>query len=535
MLDRIAGTIALQGGWRRYGLAFLAGGLAAFAQAPYHVFPVLWLAMPVLVWLLDGAVDGGGRSRLGGLLPAFRIGWAFGFGYFLNGLWWVGEAFLADADRYAWAMPIAVVLLPAGLAIYTGLATMAARAVWPAGPSRIAVLGLAWTIAEYGRGHLFSGFPWNDLGYALAANTVLMQAASLVGLTGMTLPAVLIFASPAALDGSRGGRRLVAAAMVLFVAIFAFGAIRLQSATTDVVAGVKLRLMQPAVTEWSKWRPDQQAALLANYIELSSTGPNGLRSGLNGINVLIWPESPYSFLLAREPWALASIAELLKTGPSTLITGAVRAEPPEGDDERPRFYNSIYILGSDGEIEAAYDKAHLVPFGEYVPLQSLLGRMGISQLTQIKSAFSSGPGPRTLNVPGAPPAGMSICYEAVFPGHVIDPANRPGWIVNVTNDSWFGLSPGPYQHLHQARLRAVEEGLPLVRDANSGISAVIDAYGRLNGSIDLGKVGTLDADLPVAISPPLYATARDRIVLVELILIGLLTLLGNLGGKRLSG
>jgi apolipoprotein N-acyltransferase len=288
------------------------------------------------------------------------------------------------------------------------------------------------------------------------------------------------------------------------------------------------------VTEWTKWRPQEQASLLGSYIDLSATGPNGLRSGLTGITVLIWPESPFSFLLAREPWALSSIAELLRMGPTTLVTGAVRAEPPEGSETRPRFYNSIYIMGSDGEIKSAYDKFHLVPFGEYLPLQPLFDLIGFSQLTQIKSAFSRGPGPRTLPVPGAPPAGMTICYEAVFPGAVIDPGNRPGWIVNVTNDSWFGMSPGPYQHLDQARMRAVEEGLPVVRDANSGISAVIDAYGRITGSIALGKVGTLDSDLPAAIDPPFYATIRDAGVLVELTLTSLFTLWANLRRKRLA-
>ncbi len=534
MFERIAGTVALQGGWRRYALALVAGAVAAFAQAPYHVFPVLWISMPVLVWLLDGMVDSGGHHRIRGLWPAFRIGWVFGFGYFLNGLWWVGEAFLVDADQYAWAMPFAVVLLPAGLALFTGVATMAARAFWTKGPSRLAVLAIAWTIVEYGRGHLLTGFPWNDLGYALAANTTLMQAASLVGLPGLTLPAVLIFAAPAALDGERHGGRFVLAAAILFAAIFGFGVIRLQTAKSDTVPSVRLRLMQPAVTEWTKWRPQEQASLLGSYIDLSATGPNGLRSGLTGITVLIWPESPFSFLLAREPWALSSIAELLRMGPTTLVTGAVRAEPPEGSETRPRFYNSIYIMGSDGEIKSAYDKFHLVPFGEYLPLQPLFDLIGFSQLTQIKSAFSRGPGPRTLPVPGAPPAGMTICYEAVFPGAVIDPGNRPGWIVNVTNDSWFGMSPGPYQHLDQARMRAVEEGLPVVRDANSGISAVIDAYGRITGSIALGKVGTLDSDLPAAIDPPFYATIRDAGVLVELTLTSLFTLWANLRRKRLA-
>ena len=532
MIERIAGAIALQWGWRRLALAFAAGGLAAFAQAPYHAFPVLWISLPVLVWLIDGIVDGGGGRRLGDLLPAFRIGWMFGFGYFLNGLWWIGEAFLVDAKQYAWAMPFAVVLLPAGLALFTGVAIAAARAAWTTGASRIAVLAVAWTILEYGRGHLFTGFPWNDLGYGLAATPALMQAASLVGLPGLTLPAVLIFAAPAALDGTRGGGRFVFGAGLLMAAIFGFGVMRLNGAGHDMVPGVKLRVMQPAITEWSKWQPDARADVLAGYIDLSSTGPNGLRSDLTGVTVLVWPESPFGFLLAREPWALSAIADLLRSGPTTLITGAVRSEPPEAGETRPRFYNAIYIFGPNGEISGAYDKSHLVPFGEYVPFQSLFDLIGVTQLTQVKSAFSRGPGPRTMPIPGAPPAGMTICYEAVFPGAIVDPANRPGWIVNVTDDSWFGMSPGPYQHLHQVQLRAVEEGLPVVRSANTGISAVIDPYGRIVTSLALGKAGIFESGLPVGLDPSLYVQLRDACVLIELIVTSLLIASVNLTRKR---
>ncbi|MDR3493102.1 MAG: apolipoprotein N-acyltransferase [Ancalomicrobiaceae bacterium] len=522
MLARLSGSVALQGGGVRFLLALAAGGLAAFAQAPYHAFPVLWVALPVLVWLLDGAVGAGGPLRR--LLPAFVVGWAFGFGYFLNGLWWIGEAFLVDADQYAWLMPVAVVALPAGLALFTAVATMLARAFWSDGPTRIAVLALVWAASEFARGHVLTGFPWNDLGYGLAANDVLMQSAALVGLHGLTLPAILIFAAPAALDGRRGGRRFVAANLVLLLAMVGYGIVRLAGAPHDTVAGVKLRLMQPAVTEWSKWRPEGRAKLLNSYVELSSTSPTGENKGLAGITQLIWPESPFSFVLAREPWALATIADMLKSGPTSLITGAVRVEPPTAGETRPRFYNSIYVIGPDGGITGAYDKAHLVPFGEYMPLEWLFGWIGLKQLTQIKSPFSAGPGPRTLAVPGAPDAGMTICYEAVFPNEVVDPAERPGWLVNLTNDAWFGLTPGPYQHLHQARLRAVEEGLPMVRVANSGISAVIDAWGRVVAELPLGKRGVLDVDLPAAAPSTLYSNARHLGETLEFIAICVFTI-----------
>ena len=221
-------------------------------------------------------------------------------------------------------------------------------------------------------------------------------------------------------------------------------------------------------------------------------------------------------MLTQESWALTSIADVLKASNTTLITGAVRVEPPAPGETRPHIFNTIYVMAPNGEIVSAYDKAHLVPFGEYLPLEPILGRLGLSQLTQIKSPFSPGPGPRSLPVPGAPLAGMSICYEAVFPGAIVDPSSRPDWIVNLTNDAWFGVSPGPYQHLQQARLRAIEEGLPMVRVANSGISAVIDPFGRVRASLTLGKVATLDADLPRPLSPTIYSNNRDIILAGEL-------------------
>ena len=524
MLSRLAGTVALLWGWQRAFVAGLAGVLAAFAQAPYHAFPVLWVSLPLLVWLLDGAVDVRSNGRIRRLWPAFSIGWAFGFGYFLNGLWWIGNAFLVDADQYAWALPIAVIALPIGLGLFHGVATTAARLVWINGPGRIAVLAITWTVVEYARGHVLTGFPWIDLGYALAANTLMMQSAAIVGLYGLTLPAILIFAAPAALDGRRSGRLVFAGAMAILALHVGYGVIRMALAEPGIVEGVRLRLMQPAVTEWTKWQPGKRAELLGAYIDLSRKNAKDGSTGLNGITHLIWPESPFSFLLARESWALTSIADLLKTGPTTLITGAIRSDPAVSADASPHFFNSIYVIGSTGEILSAYDKAHLVPFGEYLPLERTLNALGIQQLTQIKSSFSTGPGPRTLSVPGAPSVGMTICYEAVFPGRVVDPLDRPSWLVNLTNDAWFGYSPGPYQHLHQARLRSVEEGLPMIRVANSGVTAAIDPWGRVAASLPLGKVGTIDVDLPRALSPTIYSNNRDIAVLIELGLVTLFTL-----------
>jgi apolipoprotein N-acyltransferase len=223
--------------------------------------------------------------------------------------------------------------------------------------------------------------------------------------------------------------------------------------------------------------------------------------------VLIWPESAFPFFLAREPDELAEIAQLLHGG-TVLITGAVRlAEPVNPTD--PLAYNSIYVIDREGSIASLYDKVHLVPFGEYLPFQDLLESLGLQQLTKQRGGFLAGDRHRLIAVPGAPMALPLICYEIIFPGEVAPKGDRPGWIVNVTNDGWFGISTGPYQHFHQARVRAIEEGLPLVRAANTGISAVVDPLGRVINSLALGSEGVIDAPLPRPVEPPVYTRFGD--------------------------
>ncbi|WP_246662169.1 apolipoprotein N-acyltransferase [Prosthecodimorpha hirschii] len=508
-VERIAGSLVLAWGWRRALAAGLAGGLAALSQAPIHAFPVLWIALPVLVFLLDGAVETADGGRSGRWRAAFGIGWCFGAGYFLAGLWWIGSAFLVDPLRFGWLLPIALAALSAGLGLFTGLGTLIARLLWTDGPARILALAVGLWISEYLRGHILTGFPWNALGYGLAANDTLMQAASLVGLDGMTLLAGLIFAAPAAAVGrGRAGLATAAAGLALFAAVAGFGVWRLPAQAVAVHPGIKLRIMQPAIDQSHKWKPEFRDEILARYNALSTaTGTDG--QGLAGVTHLIWPESAFPFLLTYEPEALRQLADLLPSG-TILLTGAIRAEPPAPGESRTRYFNSIYVIGENASILAAYDKAHLVPFGEYLPAQDTLEAIGLRQLTHLRGGFTPGPGLQTLAVPGAPAMGPLICYEAIFPDAVVDARNRPEWLLNVTNDAWFGLTPGPYQHFHQVRLRTVEEGLPLVRAANSGISAVIDGYGRVISSLKLGQSALLDAQLPVSLPATFYSEHRSN-------------------------
>lgn len=528
MLQRFADTLVLSWGKRRAAFALLFGALAALSQAPLHAFPVLWVALPALVWLIDGALSETDMTLAARMQAASLVGWWFGFGYFLAGLWWIGGAFLVEANDFGWMMPFAVLIMPAGLSLLWAFGCALAATMWSDDWRRILALTIGLTVAEWLRGHILTGFPWNALGYGFAANSLMMQPAALIGLYGLTFLAVLIFAAPAVfIDPPANSRRASYGFPVfvglLFVACLVYGAVRLIAAPPDDVAGVRLRIVQPAIAQVDKWQPENRGWIFSNYLEMS-VGANGVdgpsddlketRGGLEGITHVIWPESAFPFLLTEEPGALAAIAEMLPDG-TALITGAARAE----GSSRPRdYFNSIYVLGDDGTILDAYDKVRLVPFGEYLPLRGVLEALGIEHLTKVPGGFAAGFRRRPMTAPGAPPFSPLICYEIAFPGEVVGDNSRPSWILNLTNDAWFGETTGPYQHLHQARMRAVEEGLSVVRAANTGISAVVDARGRVLGALALGDSGVLDSNLPGADVPTFYARFGDIPVLVLLCL-----------------
>lgn len=512
-LGPVSHAVVLAWGWRRAAIAFASGALATLALAPANAWPLLFISFPVLVWQIDGAAAG----RLGGAIAAAATGWWFGFGYFLTGLYWTGFAFLVDAPKFGWLLPFAVTALPAGLAVFTALGCACARLLWSRGATRLVALATALTLAEWLRGHVLSGFPWNAFGYALTGPLALAQSASLIGLWGLTFLAVLVFASPAVLADARADTprpwAWPALGLALLAALALFGALRLAQHPTETVPGVRLRIMQPNLPQDQKFNYGAKQQVMSRYLALSNRGAGAHGSGLTGVTHLIWPESAFPFFLAREPEALAQIADLLPVG-TTLITGAARPPHLAPGERSLRAYNSVYVIHHDGSIGALYDKVHLVPFGEYLPFQGFLEGLGLMQLTKVQGGFIAGERRRRMSAPGAPPFLPLICYEIIFPGAAVPRAERPGWLLNVTNDAWFGRSAGPHQHFQQARVRAIEEGLPLVRAANTGISAVVDPFGRIVGSLALGAEGVLDSDLPKALAPTLYARAGDSIALL---------------------
>ena len=500
-IDRLAFAIMLSWGWRRWLIAFAAGAASALAQPPFFVFPIFWLTFPILVWLLDGAVSSARDGGLRRFLPAFAVGWWFGFGYFLAGLWWIGEAFLVEADIFGWLLPFAVLGLPAGLALFWGLGAAGAQLLWNDDWRRIFALAAGVGGAEWLRGHLFTGFPWNGIGYALTAGEVLMQSAALFGLYGLNVLAVAIFAAPAVLAPATltGARNVILPALAIgaVAALGLYGTVRLSMAgETRFVAGITIRVVQPALEQLQKWEPKNRDGVVETYLDLSAPAAAPLQPG----TVLVWPETALPFALRDDPAAIAEIADLLPDG-TALVTGNYRVEKMTSGERQ--VFNSIYVIAADGMIQSAYDKVHLVPFGEYLPMQALLERLGLRQL--VRSGFTPGLRRRALEIGFAPPFGPLICYEAIFPNDVLPEGPRPGFLLNVTNDGWFGRTIGPYQHLHQARIRSVEEGLPLVRAANTGVSAIIDGYGRILVSTRLGDAAMIEGRLPSMVNEPLHA------------------------------
>jgi apolipoprotein N-acyltransferase len=493
-MARAASWVARSTGARRAVLAVLLGALSVLAFAPVHAWPVLFVTFGGLVWLLDGCH--GAHARRGERLKCAGLtGFWFGFGYFLAGLYWIAEAFLVEPWRHGWLIPFVMTAMPGGMALFFAAACALAMLMWLPGAGRVFALAIAVGLAEYARGHVLTGLPWNLVGYGLLANGPLMQLAALLGVYALSLLAVLLFASPAAISspGRTPSKGAAALAGLLLVAL-GLGTVwgdRRLAAAAEADTGVRLRIVQANIDQANKWRPENSVEIFADYLDFTKA------AGVEDIDLVIWPETAVPFLLADTPEALDAIGEALPDGTSLLVGSARVVEEREaGRLAGQRVFNSLLVISDMGEVRGVYDKIHLVPFGEYLPFQDFLESLGFMQLTGVRGGFSEGTGPRLLQIPGAPPASPLICYEIIFPDDVTEAAARPGWLLNVTNDAWFGSSAGPYQHFHQAQVRAVEQGLPVVRAANTGISAVIDAYGRVPAEVGLGEKGLIDAVLP---------------------------------------
>lgn len=504
MLDRVADYLANVHGLRRAVLAIATGAVGTLAFAPFDIFPVLLIAYAVLVLLLDGAARSPRPLRAG-----FATGWMFGFGFFFAGLYWIGYAFLVDADEHAWMLPFVAIIMPGGLALFFGAAGAVCAKFRRPGWQRTFFFAAVFFAADWLRGHILTGFPWHLPGYGWGALLSVLQITSVIGVYGLSL-LTFLFGASLALVFDKPRRPEFAIVLALVFTIFsAWGHWRLNDNDHATVAGVTLRIVQPDTSQREKYKPEFVARNWHRLLDLSRA------PAAKPVTHLIWPEAaPPIWWISRDPVALADIKDLLGRD-KVLLTGVTRIDYEAGE---PRFFNSFYVFGPGAQILATYDKFHLVPFGEYVPLENALRSLGVTQIAGGTASFSEGPGPQTLSAPGVPPFGPLICYEIIFPGSVVGEI-RPQWLLNLTDDSWFGPDAGPEQHLVIARVRAIEEGLPVVRAANSGISGAIDAYGEMNARLDLDQRGFLDVSLPRALSPPAFVRAGSYIIVILFIFV----------------
>jgi len=498
MFVDLARRVGALTGWRRLGLAVVLGAATALTLAPFYALPLLVPCFVGLAWLTDGC------RRLRDIV---LVHYAFGYGFIAVGCYWIGISFLVEADRFAWLLPLPVLGLPLFLGLFTALGGLVAGLLWGPGWRRAAVLALGWTAGEFVRGNVLTGFPWNLIGYVWGVSDATMQGAAWFGPYGLSFATVLAATLPAVLGDAddRGRSRLIApgVAGLMVIGLIVAGFWRLAPAPD--VPGVMLRLVQPGINQATKWLDTERDRVLRQHLDLTA-GPGGEKT-----TVVVWPETAVPFLIEHDVLRRQAIAAAMPPGAVALI-GAVRRSPL---DQPLQIWNSVYALNSTGQILGTYDKRHLVPFGEFMPMRRLFSLINLDQLAVGSVDFSPGQGSALLNVAGLPAMRPLICYEGVFPDEVaVSGDARAGLLLNVTNDGWFGDSSGPHQHFDMTRFRAVEQGLPLVRAANTGISAIVDPYGRVRTELPLGRVGVVDGPLPQAlVQAPAYGRYGEWLLL----------------------
>ncbi|WP_375257270.1 apolipoprotein N-acyltransferase [Citreimonas sp.] len=453
-------------------LALAAGAVMALGTPPYDLWPLAILAIIAIFAILR-------RARRWAL-----VGWAAGTGYFGLGLSWIVEPFFIEPEIYGWMAPFALVGLAAGLALFWALAFgIAARLPG----HRFLALAVLWTAAEFARGTILTGFPWSLVGY-LWLETPVIQWVSVAGPHGLTFATLALAALAAA-----GRRPAIAAACG--VALLWTGGLMLTPPPQDLSDRPVVRLVQPNAPQTEKWDPARQRVFYERGLDFTAAPPE---DPARAPALVVWPETALPMLLEDAGNAFAAMTDAADGAP--VASGILRYE--DG-----RYYNALALI-EDGAATQIYDKHHLVPFGEYMPLPGLVSRLGLQALAaRATGGFAAGPGPRPMPLGDLGTALPLICYEAVFPQDIHAADFRPDWMLHVTNDAWFGTWSGPYQHLAQSRIRAIERGVPLLRAANTGVSAAIDGAGRVLASLDLGQAGYVDAPLP----PPLRVTPYSRI------------------------
>jgi apolipoprotein N-acyltransferase len=491
MVDRLYYFLnGLNSRWQN-ALLFIAGVFSALALPPIYLLPFLLITFPVWLLLLERAAT---PKR------AFVMGWMFGFGYFIAGLYWIAAALFVDIQRYWWILPFAVGGLPFLMSAYWGLAGMAWHYLqWRSWPKLVA-FAAAFTVCEYLRGVIFSGFPWNYPGYVWTGFLPMLQSVALFGVVGLTFVTVILATLPYLYitrhyPHHRQRRGYTITVLVIVLVMMAWGAGRLSHTASAAAHAPLIRIVQPNVAQENKWTPSQLQKQRETLWSLSNA-----KNGSANPALVIWPETAIALIDTMDVrlWQ-QQIQDRLPQG-AMLATGVLEADMK--DNGEPKFYNRLDVFNRQGEASARYAKSHLVPFGEYLPFEKY---WPVKPPAVTAGSFSAGNGMETQKAGTFPSFSPLICYEVIFPDSIADRKNRPDFLLNVTNDAWYGRTTGPFQHLAISQTRAVEQGLPLLRAANTGVSAVIDAQGRKIAMLNLGEMGRLDAPLPQKINATLFA------------------------------
>lgn len=496
-----ASGLKLASRWKRYGLALFYGVLAALAFPPFNLLPVLLVSFPALILILSGV----SKKR-----SAFFVGWCFAFGFLVPSLYWIAGALFVDIKTYWWLVPFAVAGLPALFSIYYGIAALVAWRFFDLKKlNGIFAFALLWFAADVARGEMFTGFPWDVMGYAWSAYLPVLQITSVIGIYGLTLLTIMFACIPVALAFSKTielkvSYKIIAISVALLIVSAVWGSWRIIQAHNDVVPGVRLRLVQSGIEQSHKWKAEDREANFQRLLDATFV------SGDKPITHIVWPETATAFYLAEDISHRLAIASML-TENLKVITGAVQRQWRD-DLGKTEYYNSLIVLDDKAHIIAGYDKFHLVPFGEYVPFRSDLP---FNTTALVGSDFTAGSGISTLRLKDFPPFSPLVCYEAIFSGEVARKDDRPEALINVTNDGWYEGTIGPIQHFAISRVRSIEEGIPLVRVSNKGIVGVVDGYGIIRARLDSADIGYVDSDLPKpVVSKTIFSVQGNLIVVV---------------------
>jgi apolipoprotein N-acyltransferase len=490
--------------YKKYILLFFSGLISSLAFAPFYLFFILFFSFYFLLKNIEKANN---------KKESFIIGWWFGIGYFIGGTYWMCISLLVDPLRFAWLIPFALTLIPAFLALYIGLTTLFtnilnARAKIKNKFIIITIFASFWILFEYLRAILFSGFPWNLIANVWCFSDIMIQIISLIGIYGFGFITIIFFSFFYLISEKILKKKRVlkysALHICIFLTIFLFGFFRLKNAQLKFISNSKIRIAQPSIKQDLKWDKAKLQENIWEQILLSTS------EGFDKIDYIIWSESAIPKVIMNKNPFLQELNDALKNKP--LITGGLRAEFNKYGKIH-KIYNTIFIL-KNGQVLDFYDKTHLVPFGEYIPFRRLFPF--VSKITEGDLDFSEGIGIRTLKLNKFISFSPLICYEIIFSEKSIDYKYKPDFILNLTNDAWFGNSVGPYQHFDNARLRAVETGISVVRVANNGISGVIDGYGRVYKKLELNEKNFLDSLIPEKIN--IILNKKNKIILYILLL-----------------